>query len=216
MNPGEPESMTLRDLLDACCDRNSSGWESGWREFLRRYKAFIYNCSAKSCSTWSVPRFRMQFSDAVNDVVSDVIFTLCKNDFQSLRNFIARDQEPQFLAWLSTVCRRAAGHHIRKHFTDKLIDGDFEDLRQGMGHLPFDAQWELRESVVAMLRTAWGASRHHIERDILLFQLHALAEFPVPLITVLPCFDQVGHRVIDNVAHRMRQQLRMQRPSSSV
>jgi hypothetical protein len=216
MNTGLPESMTLRELLDACCDRNSSRWEKGWLEFLRRYKSYIYNCSVKSCSVWNMPRLKMQFSDAVNDVVSDVIYTLCKNDFQSLQNYVARDQEPQFLAWLATVCRRAAGHYIRKHFTDKMIDGDYEDLKQCIGHLPFDAQWELREYIVTMLRNAWSGSRHQVERDILLFQLHALADFPLSMITALPCLESVGLRVIDNVAHRMRQQLRMLRTSSAV
>lgn len=211
MSSGPSESITLRDLLDVCCDRKASGWEQSWREFLRRYKKFIYNCAVKSCSAWNVPRFKVQFTEAVDDVVSDVILTLCKNDFQSLRNFIAKDQEPMFLAWLATVCRRAAGHYIRKYFTDRIIDGAYEDLKQYIGSIPFDEKWELREHIISMIRSVWGDSKRNAERDILLFQLHVLADFPLHLVTSLPCLENVGRRVLDNITHRMRQQLRVLR-----
>jgi hypothetical protein len=211
MSSSPSESMTLRELLDLCCDRKSSRWEQGWRELLRRYKTYIYNCSIKNCSAWNVPRFKIQFSEAVDDVVSEVIFTMCKNDFQSLRNFIAKDQEPMFLAWLATVCRRATGHYIRKYFTDRLVDGDYEDLKQYIGYIPFDEKWELRESIISMIRSVWGDSRQNAERDILLFQLHVQSDFPLSLITSLPCLENVGPRVLDNVAHRMRKQLRVRR-----
>jgi hypothetical protein len=112
---------------------------------------------------------------------------------------------------LAIVCRRATGHYIRKYFTDRIIDGAYEDLKQYIGSIPFDSRWELRESIISMLRSVWSNSRQNAERDILLFQLYALADFPLNLIKSLPCLENVGPRVLDNVTHRMRQQLRVMR-----
>jgi hypothetical protein len=207
----QPETWTLHELLDVCSDCASVHWESGWREFLRRYRLFVYNSVAKSCAAWNMPRLRRQFSETVNDIVSDVVLVLCRNRCRSLQNFLGRDEEKIFLAWLATVCRRAAGHHIQRYFAQMVGDGDFDEAKDYMGRLSYDARWELRETVVATLRTLSGGRKLNGERDILLFQLSLLADLPASLILSLPCFNQVGPRVLSNVTHRLRQRLRKQK-----
>jgi hypothetical protein len=214
MKPTPENAWTLPELLDACGNCQSPArWESGWREFLRRYQPFLLNCIARNCSAWNMPRLKRQHPEVVCDIISDVIYILCKDQCESIRGFTAREQEPVFRAWLSTVSRRATGRYIQKNFSERVADGDFDDMKSYLLHLPFDERWELRESVVAALRSAAGDRPRNAERDILLFQLYVLADFPLATIQKLPCFLRIGHRVVDNVTHRLRSRLRESRQS---
>lgn len=206
--PPSNQNWGFTELLDVCSDCSSPCWEEGWQEFIRRYKLFIYGHVSKSCSGWNHPRMKRQFSDTVNDIVSDVIWILCGDHCRSLRQFLARDQEAVFLAWLATICRRAVSHHLRKHFIDLIEDVQFEQVHEAMNALSMDTRWEMHEWIVSILRGIHSGQKQQPERDILLYRLYVLADFPIPWILSLPCFDRIGHRVIDNVTYRMRQELR--------
>ena len=78
MRPAQ-DLLSLSELLINCCDEHSPDRESSWREFLRRYKHFIYQVITYRCLGWQVSRLRRQLSDVVNDVVSEVFIILTKS-----------------------------------------------------------------------------------------------------------------------------------------
>ena len=51
-------------------------------------------------------------------------------------------------------------------------------------------------------------SHINIERDINIFHLYTWADFSEEMILFNPCFQDIGHRVVDNVVNRMRSQLK--------
>lgn len=200
------ETVPFSQLLDCCSDKQCPYWESAWREFLRRYKEYIYMYIVKRCATWNNPRLRRQFSDIVNDAVADVFVILSRNDHQAIKDFRERDNEERFLAWLTILCSRAAGRHIRKNFLPRLVEGEIEEFRESLNAIDPDEQWELYETVVSALRQ--GSAN---ERDINIFLTYSWADFSPQMISTLPCFRSLGHRVVDNVANRLRNALRLQK-----
>ena len=36
------KSIPFRQILDDCSNTNSGNWEFGWKEFIKRYKLYIY------------------------------------------------------------------------------------------------------------------------------------------------------------------------------
>jgi hypothetical protein len=206
------KSMTFSQLLDYCSNIASVNWERGWGEFINRYKIFIYNNVIKSCNTWNVPRLRQQFSDAVNDVFSEIIVLLCKNECRALREFRARDNERMFLSWLATICNRTTGRYIQHYFTSTFIEGEIEDVKEYTASLAFDIRWELYEYIITKLRSSAGRKKRHLERDIHIFMLYVWTDFTAQMITTHPCLNTIGHRVVDNVVNRMRNFLRDNTP----
>ncbi|MBN1782205.1 hypothetical protein JW948_13820 [bacterium] len=206
------DPRTLSELLELCSSYQSSQWESGWNEFLGRYKGFIYSTVTRCCTLWNMPRLHHQFSDTVNDIVSDVFMILCRDRCRALRQFEARDSEPRFLAWLAMICKRATGRYIQKYFSKKLFETSPDSFQPFFESLPQDQRWELHETLVFMLRQWQGSRKKNGERDILLFQLVIMADFSPDMIGRLPCFRHLGHRVLDNVIHRVRSGLRSRKP----
>ena len=100
----------MSELLINCCDEGSPQRELAWREFLKRYKNFIYRVITYRCFGWRVSRLSRQLSDVVNDVVSEV-FTILT---QSLDQYREVDNEKKFRAWLATICNRAASRYLKR------------------------------------------------------------------------------------------------------
>lgn len=201
-------NLSLHQLLDICGDIQNPDWERGWRAFLKRYKLFIYKCVSKTCILWNVPRLDRQLSEAVNDVVSDVMILLCRDGCKVIKNFRARDNEKMFLSWLATICRRATSRYIQQHFKKNMLNESFESIQTYLGMLNFESKWELYEHLTSELRGLPKAKRKHLERDIHIFQLYIWGDFSPAMITAMPCLKNIGHRVIDNVVNRMRQYLK--------
>ncbi len=198
---------TLAEILDACSDPRSPDFERGWGEFLNRYKMLIYNNIIKRSKDWNVPRLRLQLREVVDDIFGEVMIILCKNNYQALRNFKARDNEKVFTYYLITTCHRAVGRYVQKHFMDTLVECEFEEVSsfsEYIKYLSVDTRWQLYETIVDMLRGAAKRARANLERDIHIFHLYVWSDFDHSMITNLPCLKTIGHRVIDNVVNRMR------------
>ena len=200
------------DRLIACCsDRKDKDYEKAWREFIKRYKTFIYQVITHRCIGWRVSRLRRQLSDTVNDVVSEVFAILTR----SLGQYKEVEDEKKFRLWLATICNRAAGRFIKREFFSDMADEDLEDFRNYIGEIEFESRWELYESVVNQLRETDSAKKKNLERDINLFQLYIWSDLSQPIILSHPCYVTVGHRVIDNVVNRLREQIRKQKNTLS-
>ena len=195
--------LNLQQLLDCCSDRSSPWHELGWNEFIKRYKMFIYKRVIQRCSAWNIPRLGRSLADTVDDIVGMVFFELCKNEFQALQNFRARDDERMFRAWLATICKRMCNRYVRRPLLRAMVDDDIENLEDFYEKLESEMRWELHEFLVTELR-AIGKT----ERDITIFQLYVLAGFSSPMIKTHPCLRALGDRVVDNVVNRIREDLR--------
>lgn len=206
MTQNEPKP-NFQQFLDNCSNPGSANYEHAWRQFIERYKLFIYNQAAKHCRKWNVPRLNTQYSETVNDIFSEVILTLCENDCRALKNFRARDNEKMFLSWLATICSRATGRFIQRHFSMVLADAEIDNFIDYIIDLDFDTRWELFETIVEILRDTSSSKRRHLERDINIFLLYVWADFSAPMIKTHPCLQEIGPRVVDVVVNRFRQQL---------
>jgi len=195
---------SLQFLLNSCCDKDSSNWELAWREFLSRYKTFIYKMITHRCINWRVTRLRRQLSDVVNDVVSEV-FTILS---QSISQYREVENEARFRIWLGTICSRAASRYLKREFFTEMAEPDLEEFQNYIQGLEFDFRWELYESVITRLRSSDSTKKKNIERDINLFQLYIWSDLSQPMILTHPCYSTIGHRVIDNVINRLRESLK--------
>jgi hypothetical protein len=166
-------------------------------------KMFIYKRVIQRCGAWNIPRLGKSLGDAVDDIVGMVFFELCKNDFQALRNFRARDDERMFRAWLATICKRMCNRYVRSPLLRVMVDDDVENTEDFYAKLEPEIRWELHESLVKELRAL-----RKTERDITIFQLYVLAGFSAPMIKTHPCLKTLGARVVDNVVNRIREDLR--------
>jgi len=191
--------LPFTQLLNYCSDTKSPYWQSAWSEFLNRYKDNIYRYITKRCSSWNAPRLKRQFSDTVNDAVTDVFIILTKNDCQALKDFRERDNEIKFLSWLAILCSRAAGRYMRKNFLPQILDGEIEEIKESLHSVDPDDRWELYETIVSTLRQA-----SQKERDINILLTYTWADYNQEMISTLPCFQNMGHRVVDNVVNRLR------------
>jgi RNA polymerase sigma factor (sigma-70 family) len=182
----------------------SNQYEQCWRAFLKNYKNFIYHVVTKRVLTWNVPRLRMQLSDVVNDIVSEIFITLHK----SITSFRETDDEKKFLFWLTTICNRTASHFLRKQFISTVIENEIQEIQEYYKVLQTDVRWELYENIVKDLREYSGKSKRNLERDITLFNLYTISDFSHHMIELTPCFDSIGNRVVDNVINRTRDVLK--------
>jgi hypothetical protein len=202
---------SLDRLLAICCDRKNAHYEIAWREFLRRYKTFMYQVITHRCIGWRVSRLKRQLSDVVNDVVSEVWAILNR----SLDQFQEVSDEKKFRLWLATICNRAAGRYIKREFFDEIAEPDLEEFRNYIHDLAFDSRWEMYENVVQQLRSSGTLKKKNLERDINIFQFYIWSDLSHSMIQTHPCYSEIGHRVIDNVVNRLREQLRNEKNSDA-
>ncbi|MFZ5516559.1 MAG: hypothetical protein ACOY90_07955 [Candidatus Zhuqueibacterota bacterium] len=206
MNQNDP-TFSFQQLIDDCSHPDSADYEHAWRQFIERYKLFIYNHVARSCRKWNVPRLNIQYSETVNDIFSEVIMVLCNNACKALKDFRARDNEKMFLSWLATICSRSTGRFIQSHFTRVLSETEIDTFIEYLIDLDFDTRWELYEAIVARLRSASGAKKRNLERDVHVFLLYVWADFSAPMQKNHPCLKSMEPHAVDVVVNRIRQQL---------
>lgn len=206
--PDFQPAPTLSQLLDFCSSARSPHWEAAWREFIARYKTFIYAKCAQGCRKWNVARLQRQFNEVVHDVVAEVLGALIQRDGQALRAFRERDDEGSFRSYLATICQREAGAHIVRYFLKPINDGELEDFRNLVGELGIETRWALYEALVATLRGGARKRRRNIERDITLFLAFAWADFSAVMISSSPCTTNVDRHLVEVVVNRMRGLLR--------
>ncbi len=202
--------MTLRQLLEACSDRNAPEWQAGWREFLARYKNFLYKAILDRGAHFHHSRLRRQMLAEAHEVFMDVLTKLTEDNARILRRFRNKDSEPAFLAFLAILCRRATSARLKKMVTQPLVDEDLEDFKTRLAAGDAVFRCQLYEDVDRLLRAHLGG-RGEAERDIHLFKLYVWAGFSEEMIRSTPCFRDLGDRVVDNVVLRLRRCLRENR-----
>lgn len=196
--------MQFPELLKHCTDPKSPQRENAWLEFLKRYKIPIYNFIKRRCYSWNVSRLDRQFSDVVDDIVSEVFLIL----YNSLGTYREVDNEKKFVIWLSTICNRASSHHLQKNFIQVMTDFNIDEFTELVGGLSFDNRWELYESTISRMRRLHGSKKQNLERDMNIFLMYIWSDFSDKMVLAHPCYNQIGGRVIDNVINRMRKLLR--------
>lgn len=213
MPQSSEDLLTFRQLLDYCSTPESPHWQRAWRDFFSRYKNYIYKVVTNRCQIYKIPQIKRQFSDVVNDIVEEAILQLCKNDCRALQEYKARDSEKAFLSWLATISVRTTNDYVQKHFVLPIIRQDLQEFQNWISSVDSDVRWELYEDHVSKLREFHKKQKRNLERDIHIFKLYVWADFSTPMLTSIPCFRQIGHRVVDNVVNRMRKYLRQERNS---
>jgi len=196
-------STPFRELLDRCSDPGSEYWQPAWKEFLRRYKNYMYNVILRRSLKFYHSRIRKQLSDVVNDIFSEATLNLCKNDCRALRQFRARDNEKVFLSFLAVVCNITASSYLKKMVLVPVLDENPELIQNVFQSMERDMRWHIFEDCVTILRGA-GRRAPNTERDIAIFNLYVMAGFTTEMILNIPSFSDLGHRVVDNVVHRAR------------
>lgn len=190
-------SLTLEQLLSYCSDRNNKYYEAAWREFLHRYKRFIYNLIIKTCQRYQAPRLKLQLSDTVNDIFDDVMEILTKDDHKALKGIRAGNNERQFLSWLAVTTNYAASAHIKKHFRPWIMESPPEECGKYTQTLASSDLWILYEDMVEDIRGMAKQDRKYLERDINVFMMYKWRQLPQPAIRSLPCLKGIGDRVIE-------------------
>lgn len=196
-------SLTLDQLLTYCSDLQSPCRECAWREFLRRYKLFMYKIIMRTCNEFNAPRLGRQYSETVNDIFGEIFVKLNTNECKPLRDFRARDNEKKFRGWLAIICQATTGKFIRKHFRNLLLESDIDQVKHYLGGIRQNSLWILYEYFVTEMRAIAKTKRLNLERDIHIFMLFRWQQFTQPMIETHPCLKGIGDQVIDNVNSRM-------------
>jgi len=197
----------FKELLDYCSDPDSEYWELAWKEFLRRYKNYLYKAILRRCLKFHHSRIRKQLSDIVNDIFSEVVYNLYKNDCRALKQYRARENEKVFLSFLTVICNITTLSHLKKIAVLPVLDEKPEFIQTFFQSVEKDMKWHIYEDCVTVLRQE-GTGAPNAERDIAIFNLYVIAGFTTAMILSLPSYSDVGDRVVDNVVYRARQCLK--------
>jgi hypothetical protein len=208
MTKESPDNWTVQKLLDLCGDPSNPYWETAWREFIRRYKRYIYSVVLKRCSAFQFPGLQSKLSEIVNDIVAVVYCHLCENKCRAIQQFRERNNEKVLLAWLATICNYSATRYLRKEFILPTIESDIGDMHDILIACNAEVRWQIYEELVYLLRQNKKNKKRNLERDINIFNLYTFADFSGEQIKMLPCFQGLGERVVDLVVNRTREFLR--------
>lgn len=200
--------LTLRQLLDCCSSPSSPQWEIAWHILISRFEGFIYNKAYSRCLNWHIPRLCRQFSEVVNDVNGEVLYKLCKNQCKALQDFRKRDSERAFLSWLGKICDNACDNIIAKEFKNSLMENNIQDIYEAIGGTHMDTSWELREDIERILHLSETSKMKNRKRDITIFTLFVWGGFSAKMIQKHLALEKLGHRVVNNIVHRMKGELR--------
>lgn len=208
--PEFSSSLSLREILRYCSDRDSPYFDYAWKEFLGRYESYIYAQIRKACIAWRSDRLKLQLEETVEDLFTKIMTELCAHDFKSLREFhgSANDEEHErmFKAWLRVICHNQANRELKKKWWQILDKKSPEELMGTLGALGPDVAWALYDEVVSLLRDPKRSDTR--ERDIHIFLLATFGACPEAMIRVPYFMKKLGSRVIQVVINRMRARLR--------
>jgi len=157
--------LTLKELLDYCSDPGNKCWECAWREFVNRYKKYIYDVLRYKSYGYKLPRLKKEFSEVINDLFDEVVILLCNHGCKALRDFRERENEIKFRAWLQVVCNRKADAYIRKNYVPMLIESEAGEVQNFLMGFEIDDRWQLYEEHVAFLRMNKKNKKQNIERE---------------------------------------------------
>ncbi len=195
--------MTLQELITNCTTQQGSKRELAWREFFRRYKNKIFYFIERSCNQWNLSRLQLQRRDVLDDVLSEVLFSLT----QKLVNFKNLDSEKKFVSWLQVICNRTTGNYLKRVFKNTISEVDVLDIpiiKKGHEDIIL---WELQEFIVGELRQELPKGTENIERDINIFLLNVWFGFPPKLIAGHPCYRLMSINAIEKVISKVKKNI---------
>lgn len=201
---GQQERFSLAELIEHCTNPASRYWELAWKEFLDKYKRYIYKVITVKVLQWNDGRLKLQIKEVVNDIFTSVLTSLCDHDGRILANFRAVDKVEVFRAWLGTISANAATRYLQKYYREKFSEEEPENFFNLLKNVNTEAKWELYETLVRELRDNSGKSRRNAERDIHVFMLNKWADYSVEMIEAHPALKGVGEQVLYNVINRLR------------
>ncbi|MEK7729329.1 MAG: hypothetical protein AAB354_13025 [candidate division KSB1 bacterium] len=208
--PEFSSSLTLREILRYCTDRASPYYDYAWREFLGRYKKFIYDQVKRCCGAWRSDRLKLQLDETVEDIFAKIVTELCSHEFKALREFRGcegdEDHERMFRGWLKTICHHHSNRELKKLWWKVLGNKAPEERENALLELAQDVAWLLYDDVVSTLRR--HKANKLLERDIHIFLLSTFGTFTEAMIRVPDFMKALGERVIQVVINRMRARLR--------
>ncbi len=205
--PHSDEKLSLEELLEHCSDQTSGKREYAWRQLLSIYKQYMYKAISSRCLGFRLESVRRNMQTICDEVIDEVVYTLCRNDCKVLKSFRHRDKEKVFRTWLARVCNTCAWIHVQRNYITPIYYRPLDEIRPALLSINPDELSELYEEHVTVLRTC----REHagnIERDINIFKLYVWEDFTMDMLRTIPCYRDLGGRVVDDVVHRLRTCLR--------
>ena len=205
---GQQERFSLPELIQHCTNPASPHWELAWREFLHKYKRYIYKVITVKVLQWNDGRLKLQIKEVVNDIFLNVLTSLCDRDGKILTNFRAVDKVEVFRAWLGTISANASTRYLQKYYRERFAEEGPENYFNLLTNVKTEARWELYETLVRELRENAGTSRRNSERDIHIFMLNKWADYSIEMIEAHPSLMGIGEQVLYNVINRLRSLLK--------
>ena len=194
----------LHQLLELCTNHSSPQFEKACLHFINRYKSYIYKVVYKRCNIWYQNQQPAELSEIVNDIVNDTFLLLFKRNARALDQFKATSSESAFRGYLATISDRMAQRLLQKRIIHTPLESRHETKERAVSQ---DSKWQIFDYIVAILRLRAGKQERHVERNILLFNLYTLEDYTRDMLQVPPIFENMGHRVVDNVIGRLREKL---------
>lgn len=185
------------EFLDALTDRTHAAYQAAWREFERRYAAFLLGKI----------HIMVRNQPQALECFSRVLERLVDRDFKAIRDFRERDSESAFRVYLRMIVRSIVFSSKSERATS-LDEVDLPAPAPTNEHLNRDAHARLAHSFRSLLLAPDSRKElHMVERDIFVFALRTVAGFESRPVSEIPVLGLSPHGV-DIVVSRMRSKLK--------
>ncbi len=193
--------LSVRELIALCTSRSHDELHRGWSELLSRYKPYLYSVVFRRMGRRRI----MLHQSAVDDIICEVIRTLCDNDFRLIRRFKAVDCERSFRGYLATITARITDR--QPLFTDIAPLEDVAEKLYLEDNAPVNEHEQFFEQIVELLRRTASKKEKHSECKILMLNLYLLEDFSTKMLASCPLFRPLGRRMVDNTINRTKTKL---------
>ncbi len=219
--------LSVRELIALCTSRSHDELHRGWSELLSRYKPYLYSVvfrrmgrrriislglillTAVLLLLYLIPArtllIGLAHQSAVDDIICEVIRTLCDNDFRLIRRFKAVDCERSFRGYLATITARITDR--QPLFTDIAPLEDVAEKLYLEDNAPVNEHEQFFEQIVELLRRTASKKEKHSECKILMLNLYLLEDFSTKMLASCPLFRMLGRRMVDNTINRTKTKL---------
>lgn len=189
-------------LLDICSDPDHKRFHQAWYEFDRRYRPVIFG---------RIRKYLLKFSKAnhleiVEDIASEVTYSLLKNEYRALKTFRGREQESKLIAFLNVICIKSSYGVMLRYLgvTESNLEDETRNIKNFI-KLNRGSEEEVHDYFVNRLRLAQSdtqKSKFNKERDIVVYILRMIAGFKAKEVEQIVALNITAGNV-DNVVSRL-------------
>src|SRR5215467_13180191 len=165
----DPQSLSAVELVRLCL---SSGSETGWCEFVRRFQPVIASAIVKTLRRWTNPQ-----PSLVDDLVQETYLKLCAGNFKALREF-EFVHEKAFFGYLKVVASNVVQDHFRRCGCQKRGGGQLqEDVELISAKIPSPQDYAKKaQQMILFHRVQECLKKHtcdpHFHRNYAIFWLY--------------------------------------------